>query len=309
MNFSITKPSLTCKECGRSFSSVRGLNLHVSKSEQGLPDYYHKHYPRRDKHSMELIEFNSFSQYCKTFFNSKTNEKKWIEANGAEDWYKFKIDKLIKNSTHKYRYSWIEWVSRGNLPYDDIPNFEEILKSSKLKRRFYYEIPKWDEFDLDEEDIYVDTREKKPLFAHEKRAINAGDYILGGRHYNTIHIDRKSTGDFISTFTGGRERFEREMDKITKLDAYMVVLVENDFWSCATYRPKAYTKQRVGGPQAMYTVRQLMQKYVNLQFLFVEDREHARQMCKLLLANPRITKTHDLQYLYVDGRIPLQARF
>lgn len=300
MSLSITNPSTTCKECGREFDLLRGLHNHVARKEQGLESYYHKHYPRRDLYTKDLIGFKDASSYCKSFFNSTANEKKWVLENNAEEWYKFKINRLIKRPHHKYSYSWVEWVSMGNLEFQYLENFERILSYSGLKNRYDYSVEKTIKDPLEESFILVDTREQRPLINKEKTSINVGDYTADAAFYNNVHIDRKSLPDFISTFTTGIDRFEREAEKAKNLGVNLIVLVESSFYNCLAFRPNRFG-QKTNGKLAFVGVRKLIQKYDNLQFLFVEDRGEAKFYLGHLLSNPELIKK-DLQYLYYVER-------
>jgi ERCC4-type nuclease len=77
--------------------------------------------------------------------------------------------------------------------------------------------------------VVVDTREQEPysfdprLAAVERRALTAGDYSVAGLE-NTVAVERKSLDDFVSTVIHGRERFRRELRKLTGYRAACVVV-------------------------------------------------------------------------------------
>jgi ERCC4-type nuclease len=79
--------------------------------------------------------------------------------------------------------------------------------------------------------IIVDTREQKPWkwasqpgVTTEKATLTAGDYSVKG-HEKTIAIERKSLADLVQTLSRGRERFERECDRLLSF-SYRTVVVE-----------------------------------------------------------------------------------
>ena len=64
-----------CKECGKTFPSDRSLHAHLKSHKLKVKDYYHKHFPRRDKYDNELIKFTNKESYFATDFNNKNNLK------------------------------------------------------------------------------------------------------------------------------------------------------------------------------------------------------------------------------------------
>jgi ERCC4-type nuclease len=78
----------------------------------------------------------------------------------------------------------------------------------------------------------IDTREQLPLdlspLTITKKALKTGDYSLLG--YETeVAFERKSLGDFIMCCTFERERFEREIERLTVFK-YKAIFIESN-WS------------------------------------------------------------------------------
>jgi len=88
--------------------------------------------------------------------------------------------------------------------------------------------------------VIVDTREQAPYtFAGLKqdaveggqkisvqrqwKALRSGDYSIAG-YEDKVAVERKSLADLYSTLAKGRDRFEREMDRLAVLDAACVVV-------------------------------------------------------------------------------------
>lgn len=58
-------------------------------------------------------------------------------------------------------------------------------------------------------------------------ALVSGDYSIEGFE-NSVAIERKSPGDFRGSITADRDRFEREMERLAKLE-YAAVVIEADW--------------------------------------------------------------------------------
>lgn len=75
--------------------------------------------------------------------------------------------------------------------------------------------------------IVVDTREQAPFHfgTHPtiSAALDAGDYSLEGLE-GRIAIERKAVGDLRGCIGGGRERFVRELERLSLLDFAAVVV-------------------------------------------------------------------------------------
>jgi ERCC4-type nuclease len=77
--------------------------------------------------------------------------------------------------------------------------------------------------------IITDTREQLEytfdprLAASERRTLPAGDYSVAGLE-GVVAVERKSLDDFVSTVIHSRERFHRELRKLTEYRAACVVV-------------------------------------------------------------------------------------
>jgi DNA excision repair protein ERCC-4 len=104
--------------------------------------------------------------------------------------------------------------------------------------------------------IVVDTREQMPYMfpATEtvKAALPAGDYSLLG--YETeIAVERKTVDDFVHTVIHDRERFEREIEKLTHYRRACIV-VESDLYEIryGKYHSKAHPNSILGTMIALF---------------------------------------------------------
>jgi DNA excision repair protein ERCC-4 len=96
--------------------------------------------------------------------------------------------------------------------------------------------------------LIVDTREKTPWdFGPDidtvRRKLDSGDYSVEGLEGRCV-VERKSLSDFLGTLTTGRERFERELERLARMDRACIIveavygtIIEGTYRS--TVRPQA----------------------------------------------------------------------
>jgi hypothetical protein len=79
--------------------------------------------------------------------------------------------------------------------------------------------------------VVVDTREQAPLFSGEpwsvRGTLHTGDYSLLG-HEGEVCLERKSLEDAYGTFGRGRERFERELERM-RVYRTKAILIEGTY--------------------------------------------------------------------------------
>jgi len=174
--------------------------------------------------------------------------------------------------------------------------YKDLYQKHGLRSRFNYEIPDDIPF-VTIPQIIVDSREQKPFHFEEHTILNSkleyGDYSLHPN--NKLAIERKSLSDFYGTLSGGRERFEREIQKAKKLEGYIVVIVES------TLNNMMYQKQKFGkasGEFIAHNMRQLLRKYDNIQFVFCDGKEEAKQKTLHILGMNDEACKIDLQYYF-----------
>jgi DNA excision repair protein ERCC-4 len=74
--------------------------------------------------------------------------------------------------------------------------------------------------------IVIDSREKEPYtFACEvlKAKLDAGDYSVHGFEHQ-VAVERKSLADFVGTVIHNYDRFSRELEKLSAMNAACVVV-------------------------------------------------------------------------------------
>jgi ERCC4-type nuclease len=77
-------------------------------------------------------------------------------------------------------------------------------------------------------EIAIDSREQTPWqFPADvptvRKKLDAGDYSIVGLE-SKVAIERKSLGDLVGTLTKGRERFERELDRLATYERKVIVV-------------------------------------------------------------------------------------
>jgi ERCC4-type nuclease len=181
-------------------------------------------------------------------------------------------------------------------------SYNNLCKKSGLHSRFNYSIPDEIPFTAIPQ-IIVDTREQKPFQFEGHTLIESkleyGDYSLHPN--NKLAVERKSLNDFYGTLSGGRERFEREIQKAKKLEGYIVVVVESTI-NTMMYQKQKFSK--ASGEFVAHNMRQLLRNYDNLQFVFCDGREDAKIKTLHILAMNEEACKFDLQY-YFDTIWPL----
>jgi len=105
--------------------------------------------------------------------------------------------------------------------------------------------------------------------------------------------------------SGGIERFKNEIERARDADAYLVVLVEESFANCLSfnYLPHVYKKNTKATPEYIFrNVRDLIQEYPHIQFLFVHGRKKASEIVEKIFTCGCLYKKMDLQLAY-DSKI------
>lgn len=80
----------------------------------------------------------------------------------------------------------------------------------------------------------------KPLIVPvEVAGLKSGDYSLKGFE-DRVGIERKSLADAYSTFSQGRDRFERELERLQEMEFAAVVIEAS--WPAVLFSPPPHTK-------------------------------------------------------------------
>ena len=309
-----------CKACSNEFDSERQLHAHLKAHKLRMAAYYQKYYPRHDLHTNEIIKFKNKNQYFSRDFNSKTNLRMWLKGKSITESKEYCENLLTKRKEEKeliYSPTQVELRSIMSPPiqyYDEL--FGDYYKlcvqlGFQNKHEKTTEIIVDSEWQKPEYIIYVDTREQKPLkFSNRKievRKLDYGDYAFSSSSATcNCHIERKGLSDFIGTLSSGYERFLNEVKRAEENEATLIVLVESNF-SRALYfneQRKKYNKERVfkkvkATPEFIFhRVRKIIQKFPNVQFLFVDGRREAARVTEKIFTCGCSYKKLDLQLAY-----------
>ena len=301
---------LTCKIDGAKFETEKELHRYLRKFKIRMAEYYQKYYPRRDLLTGELIKFKNKNYYFSNHFNSRVNMKKWLKETSREEAKGFCV-KIIEE--RKERRSLVYSPTQVEMRCTMMPpihyyqelfgDFYSLCSELNLKPRF----SKFPSEEIKEEieegyEIVVDTREQKPLIINyqtRREGLKFADYWLD-KEDNKCYVERKETKDFIGTFTGGCDRFCRELERADEQNAYVVVVVENSLDNMMKFNYLKYVtkKVQVTPEYVMRNVRDIIQKHENVQFLFAKGRTEATRLTRKLFFSGTNYKDIDLQLAY-----------
>lgn len=152
--------------------------------------------------------------------------------------------------------------------------------------------------------IFIDSREKNLLdfknVTTEIKALKYGDYAFSDSDWSgKVVIERKSLTDFVGTLSSGFERFKKELQRAKDDNAYLIILVEENLANSLDFRNKRLLHYKVRIPPTFifHNVRELIQEYDNIQFLFVDSHKDARDMVENIFSFGEDIKKFDLQLL------------
>jgi ERCC4-type nuclease len=128
----------------------------------------------------------------------------------------------------------------------------------------------------------IDTREQNPLSFNADRVdvvidtLHTGDYSLRG-HEAEVAVERKSIDDLVNTLTHGRERFQRELERMQTY-VLRVVVVEGSWTDLAQHR---YHSQ--AHPSSIFGSMCCMQVDYGVPFSMCETRGIAARVVERLI--------------------------
>ena len=96
------------------------------------------------------------------------------------------------------------------------------------------------------------------------------------------------------------ERFEKEIIRAKDENINLIVLVEDTLSHAVSFKylPHISKKIKATPEYIFHNVRQLIQKYPHIQFLFVGGRKEAARVVKKIFFSGCSYKKIDLQYAY-----------
>jgi hypothetical protein len=274
-----------------------------------MVEYYQTYEPRRDLLTGELINFKNKDYYFSNDFNNKNSMKKWLGQQTPEVQKEY-LKKLLlqRKEKHKLIYAPTE-VELRSITSPPIPYYHKLFLDyyklcSEIGLKIKYEYPRQElkSSIVEGFKIFIDTREQMPLiidYETEIKGLKFGDYAINDLE-NKCYIERKSISDFIGTMSGGFERFCREIERSVAAEANLIVLVERPLQECLSFQYLNYVSKKIKvTPEfVFFNVRELIQKYSNVQFLFVDGREECVRVMKKIFFSKGDYKKYDLQLMY-----------
>lgn len=299
----------TCKECNQEFETRRSLHGHLKAHFDCVGDYYVKYFPKKDPLTQEKIPFYNYELYMKTDFMSYANFKSWLKKVDVDRAKKFVKERAIARFEEKkvtvsppdlfYKLSEMADIDDCKRLFGSYSNF---LEETRLHTWFSKNLPKdfWDN-ECDDLHILIDTREQQPLnFPNSTDSkLDFGDYTASGDKYSKTFVDRKAVGDFCSTFSGGIERFKREMDRCVEFGSYMFVVIESSPEKIISDN-KRFVKNM---SYVWHNVKQIMLEYPeNVQFVFAHSRKGAQKIIPKILHHGDVLWNVDVNY-FLERRV------
>jgi hypothetical protein len=305
--------SVICKVDGKEFKDEKSLHLALRGYGLNKEKYYHTYYPRKDLLTGDIINFKSKEQYFSNDFNDKNNMKKWLKEQTIEKAQEYCKELLIKRKKDKkltYSPSQVELrtiMSPSIIFYNKIFNdYYDICSDLGLENRFIHPKNISNQFKNklnSQHTIYVDTREQNWLkfdIPFEIKTLPYGDYTCNNDNCN-CYIERKSLSDFISTLSVKNfDRFKNEIEKAYLNNSYLVIIIEEKLSNALSfqYLPHISKKIKATPEYIFHNVRELLQTYNNIQFLFVDGRNEMKRMIESVFASNCFYKKIDLQLAY-----------
>ncbi len=309
---------IECKICGVKVED----NSHFWRTHKlQAVEYFQTHHPRYDLFDGSLIKFKSKEQYFTTDFNSPVNLKKWLESKPVDEIQEYCSNVLKRRKERKGLTYAPSQVELRSLKLPGVNYYNKIFGDyNKLCR----ELGLYNKFDINagssikivegsapkQLKILCDSREQKILDLNHPikiQGLKFGDYCLEKPEMSSsIYIERKSAADLIGTFSGGFERVCREIERARDAGAYLFFLVEESLSNCLSFNklPHVYKKNTKVTPDYIFrNIRDVIQKYPCIQFLFVKDRSESARILKKILFSGGVAKQIDCQALYDANRL------
>jgi hypothetical protein len=161
------------------------------------------------------------------------------------------------------------------------------------------------DFDVSNETIIIDTREQLNFkfkgFKREVHKLDYGDYKLNS---GKAVIERKGISDFVSSFGSQFDRLIREFDRAKTDGGYIYVIIEESLSNALKFNTLQSVSHKVRAtPDFVFkNVRDAMQSYDNVQFIFMPNRSETEKWIPIILKNHALCSQIDMQ-LYFDSNV------
>jgi len=242
----------------------------------------------------------------------KFNFLQTVESMTKDEIKKFIIDFLVKRKVEKNLIYTLTQVELRSLGMPGIKFISELVGDYYKFSKGLGFINKYDNFNKWTESIklnkrrkiFIDTREQTPLkfkkVNTEVCTLSYGDYAFSDEEWtDRILIERKSLNDLIGTLVSGYDRFTREIERAEKDNAYLIILIEEKLSNSLDYKKKklVHYKCRIPPQIVFHNIRQLIQKYKNIQFVFSDSHKDSGKLVETFFSLGSQIKNYDLQLL------------
>lgn len=311
---------VTCAIDGTAHESLEALHRHLQfKLRVKQEVYYTEHAPRRDRHTGEVIPFKApASDYLRREFVSRQTLNAWLKAN-PEEGQNWALDWLAARVAEKGLTVAPCQVELRSLPSPcpDVRYYEDSFEGgyagvctwAGVAPRFGGQMPAAKPLPCP---VVIDTREQRPLelpCASVRGTLRSADYGLPAEFDQGVYIERKSLADMAGTLSSRETRpgdsnlarFTRELERVTEIGAYVVMLVECPLADALAYHTIPHlklkmSKVRVSPEHVFHNLRDLCQRFPqSFQPLFVANRAAAASTVVRLLAAGEAVRNVDLQ--------------
>lgn len=297
----------TCKLCGEKVLE----NKHFwSKHGIKISNYVETYFPKFDLYDNSKIKFINLESYLLSDFNSRLSMKAWISSISIDKLRTWIIESLKKRKEIKglnfapceveLRTLMLPPISIMEKTFEKDGGYNKFVeKELDCKPRFKkldYIITK----NTAELQILIDSREVKPLKfpSHEAivYALPYGDYHSDSS--KSVFFERKSLSDAVGTLTSGLGRFKKEIERASRDNAYIIVMLECPIYDLMNFNKMRFYERhlKVSPDFVLHNVRFLLQTYDNLQFFFCENRDDMERSIPNIINLGDKTKTTDLFY-------------
>lgn len=305
-----------CKICGpdKHYVSEDEFHSHLKTHKISRESYYTTYFPRRDLLTDEPIPFKNKEHYFSHSFLSKENLSAWLTSQPAEVQREFCKSCLVERKARKGILYSPSQVETRSVMMPAVSYMEKVFDYYSLcselglinKYRHCDNLLSHNVF-FGEKIIFVDTREQKPLrftWDSEPKKLDYGDYAFVNEAWTgKCHIERKSATDFIGTLGIGLDRFKREIERAGEDSASLIIVVEESLSLILKFNELLDLPDSIRAtPEYIFNnVRELIQKYPFIQFLFVHGRSKAASAITKIFEYGNLHINYDLQCMYDKG--------
>ena len=202
---------ITCKICGEEFAEDKSLHHHLKKHGVTMAEYYTQYYPRFNLLNGDPLPFKNKEQYFGADFSTRQQLLKWCATEDREKVAPYilkMLERRIESKGLSLGPSHLE-LKLSSMPTIDVyqenfGSYSFACKELGIKPMFKTRLPKkLFESDISDMNIFIDTREQKPLeFSNStEMKLDVGDYTSSGDDYSYTYVDRKGEQDFKSTLS------------------------------------------------------------------------------------------------------------